>query len=124
MMEVIKIDLNLFKSDKSSVFTGRPQGKAVREKLNLDKYDNDVSIQVVFTIPENTSSFNPSFYLGLLFPSYQNLGIEQFDRKYSFQIISNNTEIVKVINADLLDGKRSALNSLKKTSNIFGTFFK
>lgn len=123
-MEVIKIDLNLFKSDKSSVFTGRPQGKAVREKLNLDKYDNDVSIQVVFTIPENTSSFNPSFYLGLLFPSYQNLGIEQFDRKYSFQIISNNTEIVKVINADLLDGKRSALNSLKKTSNIFGTFFK
>ena len=123
-MEVIKIDLNLFKSDKSSVFTGRPQGKAVREKLNLDKYDNDVSIQVVITIPENTSSFNPSFYLGLLFPSYQNLGIEQFDRKYSFQIISNNTEIVKVINADLLDGKRSALNSLKKTSNIFGTFFK
>ena len=122
-MGKVIIELSKYKSPKSLIFTGRPQGEEVRKLLNLDELDK-LKDTVVFVIPDDTISFNPSFYLGLLFPSYQNLGIEQFDRKYSFQIISNNTEIVKVINADLLDGKRSALNSLKKTSNIFGTFFK
>lgn len=123
-METIKIDLNSYKSDKSSVFTGRPQGKSVREKLNLDKYDKDKNKNVVFTIPDNTSSFNPSFYLGLLFPSYEALGIDKFDEKYSFEILTDNDEITKVINSDLLDGKRSAINSMKNSSNIFGNFFK
>jgi ribosomal protein L33 len=123
-METIKIDLNSYKSDKSSVFTGRPQGKSVREKLNLDKYDKDKNTNVVFTIPDNTSSFNPSFYLGLLFPSYETLGIDKFDEKYSFEILTNNDEITKVINSDLLDGKRSAINSMKKSSKIFSNFFK
>jgi hypothetical protein len=123
-MEIIKIDLNSYKSEKSSVFTGRPQGKSVREKLNLDKYDKDKNTNIVFTIPDNTSSFNPSFYLGLLFQSYETLGIDKFDEKYSFEILTDNDEITKVINSDLLDGKRSAINSMKKASNIFGNFFK
>lgn len=123
-METIKIDLKSYKSEKSSVFTGRPQGKSVREKLNLDKYDKDENTKVIFVIPDNTSSFNPSFYLGLLFPSYESLGIDKFDEKYSFEIMTDNDEIIKVINSDLLDGKRSAVNSMKKSSNIFGKFFK
>jgi hypothetical protein len=123
-METIKIDLNLYKSEKSSIFTGRPQGKAVRDKLNLDKFDKDNNTKVVFMIPDNTSSFNPSFYLGLLFPSYETLGVEKFDTKYSFEILTENEEVTRVINSDLLDGKRSAINSMKNSSSIFGKFFK
>ena len=64
-------------------------------------------------IPEGTTSFNPSFYLGLLYDSFKNLG-KDFDNKYKFVIEDEDQEIRirSVIEANLEDGKRNAFNSL------------
>ena len=121
-MKTINIDLSNYKSSKSSIFTGRPQGEDVRKKLNLDKYDNSNDC-VVFEIPDNTISFNPSFYLGLLFDSYKKLKLDEFEKKYSFKIKSNNEDILRVLNKDLADGKRNAINSLEVPNSGLGSFF-
>ena len=66
----------------STTFTGRPQGMQLRDTLKLDALDTD-SNSYIIRIPEGTSSFNPSFYLGLFFPSIKKLkGIEGFKNKY------------------------------------------
>ncbi len=123
IMGKVIIELSKYKSAKSLIFTGRPQGEEVRKLLNLDELDksNDT---VVFVIPDDTISFNPSFYLGLLFPSYKKLKPEGFDLKYSFEINSDNPDIVRVINKDLIDGKRNAINSLENPNSGFSSFFK
>nr|DAS87786.1 MAG TPA: protein of unknown function DUF4325 [Caudoviricetes sp.]DAY16232.1 MAG TPA: protein of unknown function DUF4325 [Caudoviricetes sp.] len=104
------IDLKNYKNSNSTVFTGRPQGKDVREKLKLNELDKDDGV-VNIIIPKGTTSFNPSFYLGLLYDSFKNLG-EDFDNKYKFVIEDDDQEIRRVIEANLEDGKRNAFNSL------------
>lgn len=121
-MEPIKINLGDYKNSKATLFTGRPQGEEVRRKLDLDKIDKKKGVNVVFVIPEDVVSFNPSFYLGLLFPSYKTLKKEGFEKKYSFEIDSDDIEIIKLLNNDLEDGKRSALNSLESNSSFFDIF--
>ncbi|WP_456313544.1 hypothetical protein [Pseudomonas shirazensis] len=121
-METSKIDLSKYKSSKSSIFTGRPQGEEVRKLLKLDDIDKNEE-EVVFEIPDNTISFNPSFYLGLLFESYKQLGPEKFERKYSFFINSDNKDVLKVVEKDLMDGRRNAINSLEEPNSGFASFF-
>jgi hypothetical protein len=122
-MNKIIIELSKYKNAKSSIFTGRPQGEEVRKILNLDDLDKSDD-KIEFIIPDDTLSFNPSFYLGLLFPSYKKLRPEGFDLKYSFIVNSDNIDIVRVINKDLLDGKRNAINSLESPNSGFASFFK
>ncbi|MFV8379319.1 hypothetical protein [Flavobacterium sp. LB3R33] len=122
-MSKITIELSKYKNSKSSIFTGRPQGEEVRKILDLDELDKSEN-EVEFVIPDDTLSFNPSFYLGLLFPSYKKLKPEGFDLKYSFIVNSDNPDIVRVINKDLIDGKRNAINSLESPNSGFGSFFK
>ena len=76
------VNLGKYKSHSTTVFTGRPQGKQVRDELGLDKIDKSKEI-VTFIIPEDTSSINPSFFLGLLFESYKFLK-DKFLEKYKF----------------------------------------
>lgn len=99
------------------VFTGRPQGESARESVGLDSLDNK-EINIVLEVPENTTSFNPSFYLGLLYPSYQKLGLEGFEKKYSFRILIKDEDAKKIIYDDLLDGRRNAINSLADKSGL------
>jgi hypothetical protein len=113
VIEKIDIDLVKFRGNKSSVFTGRPQGYDVRKELKLDELDTSEDV-IVFTIPEGTTSFNPSFYLGLLFDSYKTLGVDGFNSKYSFSIQANNPAIKRVLQKNLEDANRSAINSLNK----------
>jgi len=122
-MEVNRIDLSNYKSGGSTIFTGRPQGASVREKLDLDEIDNSNN-SVVFIIPSDTTSFNPSFYLGLLFKSYERLGIEGFDGKYSFEISTIDEATQKVLLSNLEDGKRYAINSLTPSSSFKSLFSK
>ena len=75
-----KIDLTKFRGNKSSLFTGRPQGLEARTELNLDALDRTSDLEITFEIPEDTTSFNPSFYLGLLYPSYKIFGCSRFLR--------------------------------------------
>jgi hypothetical protein len=121
-MKTVNIDLSKYKSSKSSIFTGRPQGEEVRKLLKLDDFDKN-SDKIVFIIPDNTISFNPSFYLGLLFDSYVNLKLGGYDNKYSFIVNSNNPDVLRVINKDLVDGRRNAINSLAEPNSGLGSFF-
>ena len=110
-METKRIDLFKYRGNNSSLFTGRPQGEAARKELKLEENDKSGG-KIVFLIPENTSSFNPSFYLGLLYESIKYFGVEKFKSYYSFEIIDTNSEIKKVLLSDLDDGERNALNTI------------
>ena len=114
------VELAKYKSSKSNLFTGRPQGKQVRDLLELDKKEKSEK-EITFLIPGDINGFNPSFYLGLFFQSYKNLGVEGFEKLFKFIIDSDNQDLVKIINKDLADGRRNAINSLDGTS-IFGKF--
>ena len=116
------INLLEFRGTNSTLFTGRPQGKQVRKKLKLDKIDlTDKTI--TFIIPKGTTSFNPSFYLGLLFESIQKFGIEKFDKKYFFTFEdSDNDRVIKVLSENLNDGRRSAINEIEDNTN-FNQFY-
>lgn len=117
-MNKIDIDLTKFKGQKSSLYTGRPQGQAAREELNLDEKDKKVGVKYVFLIPEGTTSFNPSFYLGLLYKSYKYLGLDGFKDKYSFDIRVSNPETKNGIIRNLEDGMRNAINSLNNRTGL------
>lgn len=117
-----KIELLKYRGNNSSLFTGRPQGEDARIELKLDEIDKSKDL-IVFVIPKNTTSFNPSFYLGLLFKSIKKLGIEEFEKKYSFEITEkDNLDIISVLKDNLDDGKRNALNTINK-KNSFNRFF-
>ena len=49
-------------------------------KTEYDKDDNSY----IVSMPQDTTSFNPSFFLGLFFQSIKNLGIDEFQKKYIF----------------------------------------
>ncbi|MCM4156740.1 MULTISPECIES: hypothetical protein [Flavobacteriaceae] len=116
------IDLAKYKSGKSTLFTGRPQGKSVREKLDLDSVDtSEENINVI--IPKGTSSINPSFFLGLFFPSIKTLGSEKFKEKYKFKIEEDNPVIEKILKGHIEDALRNARNTMNK-SNSFSLFKK
>ncbi|MDT0687664.1 hypothetical protein [Autumnicola psychrophila] len=95
---------------KSSTFTGRPQGKQVREKLKLDTTDKD-SNKYFINIPSNTISFNASFYLGLFFDSIEHLkGFKNFKDKYRFKILEENGLVKEGLMEDLKECERQAIN--------------
>lgn len=110
-MEAKRIDLLKYRGKASSLFTGRPQGEAARNELKLD--NNDKSRQkIIFIIPKETSSFNPSFYLGLLYESIKYFGFDEFEKYYTFEIADEDPAIKKVLQTNLNDGKRNALNTI------------
>ena len=121
-VKIIKLDK--FKPLNIPIFTGRPQGEAVRNELGLDSCDIDKNCKINFIIPGDIISFNPSFYLGLFIKSYKKLNLNGFDEKYSFEIDSTDEDVKRVILKDLEDGKRNAINSLENPNSSFSSFFK
>jgi hypothetical protein len=117
----MQYSLKPFKNTTTTVYTGRPQGIDVRQKLNLEACDrNNETIELV--IPEDTTSFTPSFFLGLLYGSIQKLGMEKFKEKYRLIIATDDNELRKVLDTDIQDGFRNALNSLQKRTGLNSTF--
>ena len=121
-MEKIKIDLSKYRGDNSSLYTGRPQGSQVRKVLKLDEEDK-LFREVIFTIPKGTTSFNPSFFLGLLFKSIETLGKDRFLKKYIIDYSSISTEYQGIIRDDISDGMRHALNAINNDTG-FSSFLK
>lgn len=100
----MNINLESIRQAKSRVFSGREFGKTVRIKYNLDELDISAE-QITIVIPEDTISFNSSFFLGLFDKSIRNLGEDEFRRKYLF--ISTD-----IIGKSIEDGiKRAQKNS-------------
>lgn len=118
-MDILEINLIKYRGDRSSLFTGRTQGEDARKDLALNQFDEDIEKQVIFIIPEGTTSFNPSFYLGLLYDSYKKLGIDNFSKKYSFRIESDDSSTIKVVQDNLNDGERNALNELNNKTGLW-----
>ena len=117
-MESKRIELLKYRGGpKSTLFTGRPQGKQVRKELNLDKEDKE-DRKVIFVIPEDTTSFNPSFYLGLLYDSIKELNKEHFQTKYTFDYSLTTDEYKSIIKSDLETGMRHAMNSIKNDTGF------
>lgn len=110
-----RLELKLTKDHRggsgSRTFSGRPQGEGVRLNLDIDKKDNAPSSYKI-TLPDDTTSFNPSFYLGLFYPSIKKLGgIEQFKKKYEFDL-SNiaSQELRDIVQANIAECERKAGN--------------
>ena len=100
----------LQRGDKSTTFTGRPQGMTLRISINLDKLDKDNNNYVI-VIPSRTTSFNPSFYLGLFFKSIKTLGgLNKFKVKYEIKFEEENSELRDLLMERSLDCEREADN--------------
>jgi hypothetical protein len=121
-METVEFNLNKYRGPKSTLYTGRPQGEAARKDLGLDQFDSSPK-RAVFVIPRGTTSFNPSFYLGLLFESFSKLGLGKFEEKYVFRFEDENPNVVAVLEENLNDGKRNAINTLNNNTG-FSRFIK
>lgn len=102
------------RGQNSTTFTGNPQGKEVRKLLELSKYDRRGE-DVVIVIPKGTTSFNPSFYSGLLYDSivfYR--GMENFKKKYSFEYEDKDEEIVELLRENIADDERLTTNEYQR----------
>jgi hypothetical protein len=108
------INLLNYRGQNSTTFTGRPQGLAVRKQLALDELDTD-SEAVELVIPRDTTSFNASFYLGLLYPSIKKLGFDAFKDKYH---ITFEDETPRSIVTQLSEGERQAQNELQGLTGL------
>lgn len=103
---------------KSTTFSGRPEGKAVRKALNLDSLENGID-KILIKIPNDTTSFNPSFFLGLLFDSVKKCGsIDAFKAKFSFDFSEFPEVLCTFIKADLEDSYQRCENELNKKTGI------
>lgn len=94
-------------SSGTIILSGRDKGELLREKIKLDKLEEQYD-RITFVIPESIVSFNSSYFLGLFTPSIKKYGgKEGFLDKYTFLCD-------EYINNDILDGLKEAL----KQSNI------
>lgn len=109
---------NEHRGQGSAMFTGRPQGKQVREVLEIDKKDNSDN-QFKIVVPKGTTSFNASFFLGLFYPSIKKLGgYDNFLDKYEFQIEEENPIIKQGLEDDLSDCERQSRNEFSKKTGL------
>lgn len=101
----------------STSFSGRPEGEHVRETFSLDEKDTDDN-EYIIDIPSGTSAFNPSFFLGLLFPSIKKLGIGKFVSKYRFGLENLSPALKSLINDDIQEGLRNASNEMSLSTGL------
>lgn len=117
-----KINLDKFKPEDSTTYTGRIEGSKARKDLHLSEFDKDEKVEVEFTFPEDTTSINPSFFLGLLYESFKNLGETKFLNKYKFKFENEVPEIIEALNENIQDALRTANNNYKGNISIFDSF--
>ena len=103
----------------STTFSGRPEGADVRAVINVSKYDAMAGI-IKVTIPSDTTSFNPSFFLGLFYESVKTLGsVDAFKAKYQIDLSNfENEEQRKLIEADIADSYRRCENEMNKKTGL------
>lgn len=116
-MKTIKLD-SKYRGDNSNCFTGRKEGQEARRELRLDEKDRDSETYEVM-IPASTTSFNASFYLGLLFPSISYLGsMEAFDKKYIIRYDELDEALQPIIRANIEECRRKAANEIAGTTGL------
>lgn len=110
--------LEMHRGKSSSMFTGRPQGEEIRKLLGLDTFDEGKEKYFV-NIPSGTTSINPSFFLGLFYPSIKKLGgYDNFKDKYLINIETDNEILKKGLIQDLDDCERQARNEFSHKTGL------
>jgi hypothetical protein len=97
----MEINLAKYRRKNSRVFSGRIEGYDVRDALKLSELEKKYS-NIIIKVPEDTLSFNTSFFLGVFGESVRNLGEVKFREVYQFQCPSI---VIKQIN----DGIKRAI---------------
>ncbi|OOG75310.1 hypothetical protein [Algoriphagus sp. A40] len=111
------VNLLEFRGEGSTLFTGRPQGVSAREKLNLKDLDeSQYNVKVI--IPKGTTSFNPSFFLGLFFDSIKKMGLNRFKSKYKFVYEDEDDRVGNVLKGHVNEAFMHAENSLKNRTSL------
>lgn len=64
MDDLLKIDLEKYRTGKSHIFAGRERGIEVKKSLTLEKLNAAKKIEII--IPDDVYALNSSFLLGLL----------------------------------------------------------
>ena len=64
------------------VFTGRQRGQDARVRLRLDDIAAEDHVDVI--IPDGTYAITSSYFLGMFGPSIRSLGLENFQRVFTF----------------------------------------
>lgn len=101
----------------STSYAGRNEGKLVREKLGLTDIDKD-GLDYSVTIPEDTTSFNPSFYLGLFYDSIKTLSWDVFAQKYKFDLNNMPASLKHIISRNLEECERKAKNEFSGLTGL------
>lgn len=107
----ITLNLEPYKSSDSTLYWGKDNGEKTRKSLSLDVEDR-LDRKIVFSIPSDTTSFNPSFFLGLLSQSFKILGSLKFKSKYQIDYSQVAEDYKEVIEMDIENGLRHLINSL------------
>lgn len=116
-METIYLD-SKYRGANSNCFTGRKEGQEARKELKLDEKDSD-SNSYAIQIPASTTSFNASFYLGLLFASIAKFRtMEAFDAKYVIKYDALEEELKPIIKANIDECRRKAANELVGSTGL------
>lgn len=117
-MEEKRIKIELTRAHRggadSTSFSGRPEGEKVRKELKFAIKDDDKNDYII-TMPEDTTSFNPSFYLGLLFESIKKMGMERFKKKYIINIDNLYDEAKMSVSDDINYALQRATEDLQDT---------
>lgn len=92
-------------------FIGRKVGQMAREELSLNQKDYD-EYRYEIIMPEDTASFEPSFYLGLLFDSVKKLGWDKFAQKCRYNLDNIADSKRGVIRTELDECEKQAKNEL------------
>lgn len=116
------INLLAYRPPSGTSFSGQSEGEEVRRILNLDSLDSE-KIEINFIIPAGTTSFNPTFFLGLLFNSFLKLGVEQFLEKYKFIVEDKEVAFRANLLRNLVDGLFESIYKLENI-NAKGSLFK
>jgi len=79
------IDLELYRTKGSKVFTGRDRGIEVRERSRIDEIEKETNDIITIIIPSDIRSINPSFLEEFLFNVVSKLKKEGFLKKFLFE---------------------------------------
>ena len=117
-MKTIELKKEYRGGNKSTTFSGRSEGADVRKKLELDSIE-DSDNQITVKIPNYTTSFNPSFFLGLFYESVKKCGtVDAFKSKFTFDLSDFSPELRDFILEDLNDCYIRCNNELNKKTAI------
>lgn len=82
-MNEATIDLELYRTKGSRVFTGRDRGIEVRKATKIEKLETE-NDKVIIIVPRDIGSINPSFLEEFLYSVVRKLGSDLFFEKFAF----------------------------------------